>query len=331
MASASDLTRKGASDSDIDDDSVPTPPKRTCVSNVDDDVKDKKEKMIQSLKENPASVLTLSKMLSCDACKSLARAPIRYCELCHKICSICYTKKGQKCPAEGCKEKLLRKAVVNAELTETIRVMKLPVQCSNRKNGCPEKGEEKEVEEHEIECEFRFVNTKFVVAGLEDRMFKDLLCFVDKGMKERDGKWALFDKRVDGKSYNKAHRDSIEPGGHRFRIILTASDSSFLKGCVTVFGGERVAKKYRVELRLNSCEKEFTITHHGPVFSVDVKEPLNREETYMVAKKKLQVFNKGCDYFGDHNKDKNGETIVPIMVKIIKKELDIPKEDSGTQ
>ena len=125
--------------------------------------------------------------------------------------------------------------------------------------------------------------------------------------------------------------DSIEPDGHIFRIILDATRCSFLEAYATVFGGERLAQRYRVEMRLNSCEKEFTNTHHGPVFSVDVKEPLNREETYMVAKKKLQVFNKGCDYFGDHNKDKNGETIVPIMVKIIKKELDIPKEDSGTQ
>ena len=33
---------------------------------------------------------------------------------------------------------------------------------------------------------------------------------------------------------------------------------------------------------------------------------------------------------GDHNKDKNGEIIVPITVKIIKKELNIPKEVSGT-
>ena len=38
----------------------------------------------------------------------------------------------------------------------------------------------------------------------------------------------------------------------------------------------------------------------------------------------------GFDRFGNHNKDKNGEIIIPIMVKIIKKELDIPKEDSST-
>ena len=74
MASASDPARKG-----------------TSVSNVDDDdVNDHKEKMILSLKENPAAVLTFSKMLSCDACKSFARGPIQYCGLLHKICSLCY-------------------------------------------------------------------------------------------------------------------------------------------------------------------------------------------------------------------------------------------------
>ena len=50
----------------------------------------------------------------------------------------------------------------------------------------------------------------------------------------------------------------------------------------------------------------------------------------MIDKKRFMLFNKGFDYFGDHNKDKNGEIVIPIMVKIIKKELNIPKEDSDT-
>merc|ERR1712037_728434 len=98
----------------------------------------------------------------------------------------------------------------------------------------------------------------------------------------------------------KAYRDSIEPDGHRFRIILKASGSSFLQAYATVFGGERVAKKYRVELRLNSCEKEFTqhdrtLTHHGPVFSVDVNEPWKREEVFLIDKIRFALFNKGFD------------------------------------
>ena len=46
------------------------------------EVNDQQEKMIQALdatKKNSASVLALSKSLSCDDCKSFARAPIQYC------------------------------------------------------------------------------------------------------------------------------------------------------------------------------------------------------------------------------------------------------------
>ena len=315
MASASAPTRKRTSDSNLDDASVPTP-KRTRDSNIDDDVNDKKEKMIKSLKDNPASVLALSKLLSCDACKSLARAPIRHSGHRHKICSICYTKGGDKCPAEGCTEKLMLRTFVHTEVTETIRVMKLPVQCRNRKNGCPKKGQEKEVEEHEIECEFRLVEP-------HGKMFKDILCKMMEFVKKRNGKWKWKDNDKTGKC---VYRDSIGPDGYIFRIILNASNQFVFKAYAIVVGGERVANKYRVELRLNSSEKEFTHTHHGPVFSVDVKDRWNREEVFMIDKKRFMLFNKGFDYFGEHNQDKNGEITVPIMAKIIKKELDIPKE-----
>ena len=322
-----------ASNSNVDDASVPAP-KRTRDSIVDDDdnvndANDQKDKMIQSLKENPASALTLSKLLSCHACKSFARAPIRYCGLHHTICSICYQEHlGENdCPAKGCKEKLMLKTF-DSELTEAVRAMKLPVPCQNRKNGCPEKGKEKEVKEHEIECEFRFVETNVVSGGI--RMFKDLFSLVDKEMKEKNGKWCLCEERDGGKGYNIAYRDSIEPDGHRFRFGIAAWNAWSIEAWATVIGGERVANRYRVEIRLNSCEKEFTNIHHGPVFSVDVKSPWNHEESYTIAKKQFAIFNKGFDYFGDHNKDKNGEIVIPIMVKIIKKELNIPKEDSST-
>ena len=322
MASSNVPAPKRTSASNVDDDaSVPTP-KKTCNNN------DEKETMIQSLKENPASVLALSKVLSCDACKSFARAPIRYCGLHHTICSICYTdNESKECLAEGCTGKLKHKTFKKSELTEAVRAMKLPVQCKNRKNGCPEKGEEKEVEEHEIECEFRFVETNVVCSGI--RMFKDVFRAVSAKVKEREGKWKLCVERDDGKGYKVAYRDYIDPDGHIFRIILDAGLATFIEAHATVIGGKRVANRYRVEMRLNSCEKEFTNTHHGPVFPVDVKNPCSREECYTIAKKKFELFSKGFDYFGNHNKDKNGDIIVPIMVKIIKKELDIPKEESG--
>lgn len=318
MASVSVPNRKRTPDSNADDANVSTP-KRTC--NNEDYVNDQKEKMAKLLKDNPASALALSKLLSCDACKSFARAPIRYCNKCHTICSLCYTKEGAKCPAEGCKDKLQDIDVVNAEMTETIRAMKLPVQCRNRKTGCLEKGEEREVEEHEIECEFRITGC--------GKMFKDHLFIVNKSVKViGNGKWQ-FGPVVTNNKYAWVFRDSIEPDGTMFSIYL-GFEKSLFKAYAQVIGGERVAKNYRVELKLSSSEKEFTHTHYGPVFSADVGKPWNREETYIIDKKRFALFNNGFDYFGDHNKDKNGEIIVPIMVKIIKKELDIPQEDIGT-
>ena len=45
-------------------------------------------------------------------------------------------------------------------------------------------------------------------------------------------------------------------------------------------------------------------------------------------KTKTAINNRELLYFGARNKDKNGEVIIPMTVKIIKKELNIPKEDS---
>ena len=246
----------------------------------------------------------------------------------HSICSICYTEADGclECPAEGCTGDLpqtVLKTFVNKQLTDTIRAMKLPVQCRNRKNGCPEKGEEKEVEEHEIECEFRIVNPKWWGGP---KIFKDLLSVFSKTTEKRNGKWKLYSSNDNGKTYTRALRNYMDPDGHLFLTVLDIPEKrSLVMAYATVIGGQRVANKYRVELRLNSSEKEFTNTHHGPLLTIDVREPRNHEEVYRIDKKIFASFNKGFEYFGNHNKDKNGEIIVPITVKIIKKELDIPK------
>ena len=72
-----------ASASNVNDASVPTP-KKTCDNNVVANlIKEsyEKEKMIRALKEIPASFAALKQLMSCEACKSFARAPIRYCAL----------------------------------------------------------------------------------------------------------------------------------------------------------------------------------------------------------------------------------------------------------
>ena len=156
MASASNSTgNKRALESKAEDGSVPTP-KRACDgnSNVDDD--NRQKKMIQSLKENPASATALSKMMTCDACNCYLRAPIQVCGQCHKICSNCFDEDTKICPVEDCTGVIMPRSLLSGGMEETIRAMKLPVGCKNRKYGCPKMGEEKEIEEHEPECRCRY-------------------------------------------------------------------------------------------------------------------------------------------------------------------------------
>ena len=318
---------------DVNDASVPDP-KRTCnnISNFDD-INDEEEKIIKSLIENPSLVRALARLMSCDACKSLARGPIRYCGNIHKICSLCFIDGDESCPTGGCTGKLMLKTFWATQFTEAISAMRLPLPCINCKNGCPEKGEEKELKEHEIECQFRIVNSKMLKVSCDKKpsTFKDLLCAMKSKVEKRGGKWKVWKSRNSiefGK--NMAANDFIGPDGLIFRILVIIGYESQVEVFPYVIGGERVASKYRVELRLSSDEKEFSHTHHGPVFSVDVKEPWNREEVYRIDKKIFALFNKGVNYFGEHNEDKNGELNIPIMINIIKKELIIPKEEPGT-
>ena len=207
------------------------------------------------------------------------------------------------------------------KMTEAIHAMKLPVHCRNRKNGCQEIGKDQELHEHEMECEFRIIPFPCLF-GCGNRMFKDVKADLVNG---KSLKWFLFEKRSDANHYNAAFRDFVEPDGHIFRVILSVRDCRFFTAHAVVLGGECVADKYRVELRLSSNEKDVTTTHHGPVFSIDAKIPMNSEKIFTVDKEKFAIFNNGFNFFGLHNIGKNGEVIVPIMVKIIKKELGIPK------
>ena len=318
---------------DVDDASVPDP-KRTCNNNSNvDDISDEEEKIIKSLNENPSLVLTLARLMSCDACKSLARGPIRYCGQIHKICSLCFIEGDESCPTGGCTEKLMLKTFWATQFTEAISAMKLPLPCINCKNGCSEKGEEKELKEHEIECEFRIVSSKILKVSCDKKpsMFKDLLCAMKSKVEKRGGKWKVWKSRSwTGEGKNLAANDFIGPDGLIFRILVIICPEPQVEVYAFVIGGERVASKYRVELRLSSNEKDFSHTHHGPVFSADTREPWNREELYRIDKKIFALFNKGVNYFGEHNEQENGELNIPIMMKIIKKELIIPKEEPGT-
>ena len=285
MASASDSAGKRALESKAEEDgSVPTP-KRACDgnSNVDDD--NCQKKMIQSLKENPASAIAFSKMLTCDVCHCYLRAPIQVCGQGHKICSNCFIRRG-RCPAKDCAEEIMPRNPLNGEMEKTIRAMKLPVGCKNRKYDCPKMGEEKEIEEHETECGFRYVYAWFAEAANPDgrrRPFNEILCYVKEQAKISNGIWQPYnlgeesdeDKKDEGNYHkdNGFYRFYYGPDGHIFCIDLDARHKSLFRAHAVVVGGEHVADKYRVELRLYSSEMTSTVTYHGPVYSVDFEDP----------------------------------------------------------
>ena len=95
-----------------------------------------------------------------------------------------------------------------------------------------------------------------------------------------------------------------------------------------VIGGKQVVKKYRVELRVSSKKSSVSLTHSGPVFPIDYfpSAAAKDKESFEISCSKFAFFNHGKDYFGDHNKDKNGEIVLPLSVKIEKKELDLPTD-----
>jgi len=342
MASASNSSGKRALESKAEDGSVPTP-KRACDGNSN---VDNRQKMIQSLKENPASAIALSKMMTCDACHCYLRAPIQVCGQGHKICSNCFREDHEICPVEACTEEIKPRNPLNGEMEKTIRAMKLPVGCKNRKYDCPKMGEEKEIEDHETECGFRYVRKWYALEKLKyGGTFNDILCYVKEQVKISNGIWQPYNLG-DGREREREsiigsdeegnyHKDNgfyrfyNGPDGHIFCIDLDARDKSLFRAHAAVIGGEHVAKKYRVELRLHSSEMASTLTYHGPVYSVDFKKAWMDKEAFTIDKKKFALFNFGVDHFGNHNKDKNGEIHVPIMVKIIKKELDIPQKNQA--
>ena len=88
-------------------------------------------------------------------------------------------------------------------------------------------------------------------------------------------------------------------------------------------GGDQEAKKYRAEFRVSSNTTTVSVTHSGPIFPIEdiMLAECGAEECFEMSTHRFKFFNQGQKYFGDHNKDENGEYVLPIVPKIIKKEL----------
>ena len=208
-----------------------------------------------------------------------------------------------------------------------MRDLRLEVPCKNRDAGCPHKGVEDGMEEHEDECGDRKVKCDFC----KYIPFKDLFQHLkdEHGMDYDAKKWIFWKSVVKDETvcFRDAYKFEIGPDGLVF-LTDVIRDKDFFRIAVRVIGGKQVAKKYRVELRLSSNKSSVSLTHNGPVFPIEFF-PLaaaNDKESFEISCSKFTFFNHGKEYFGDHNKDKNGEIVLPLSVKIEKKELDLPTD-----
>ena len=213
-------------------------------------------------------------------------------------------------------------------LIQIVRDLRLKVLCKNRDAGCTHKGIEDEMEEHEDECGHRKVKCDFV--GCKYIPFNDLLNHL-KDAHEIDcdaKKWTIYNEvyiKNESVGHCCAYKYEIGPKGLVFATYICRYED-FFDIVVRVLGGKQVAKEYRVELRVSSNESLASVTHSGPVFPIDYYpfEVTRKRDSFEMRRSRFAFFNQGTDYFGKHNKDKNGDIALPISVKIEKKKLGCP-------
>ena len=124
--------------------------------------------------------------------------------------------------------------------------------------------------------------------------------------------------------YEGAYMFETGPDGMVFLADIF-KNQGFFHVVVRVMGWKQAAKKYRVELRISSNKSSVSNTHSGPVFPIDYSrfDITDDKECFEISFPKFAFFNHGMEYFGKHNKDKNGDIVLPVSVKIEKKKLGV--------
>ena len=140
-------------------------------------------------------------------------------------------------------------------------------------------------------------------------------------------KWGLFCKvKPTRKNKSACYKGAcmFETGPDGF-VFLTdvIQNKGFFCLAVRIMGGVQVAKKYRVELRVYSNNSSVGLIHYGPVFPIEYIDASEDKDSFEISVSKFASFNHEKEYFGKHNKDKNGMIVLPISVKIEKKKLGI--------
>ena len=277
-----------------------------------------------------ARMADVAPKLTCMQCNGFYRGSVTYCPNKHGLCSTCLPLPNAftKCPVTGCG----KKAIITLDvLPGLVKDLKLPVPCKFKKDGCDqENAEEDVVADHEIECRYRKVPcfqdvcTDQAAVDLETHIFSAHDAAYGKCL-DSPGKWFIY-KFADTRTVG-AQNIWVDPeSGLRFRAVLCHNYRERQWVCYTVvFGGRNVAKKFRADMRLSSNDVDASINFNGNLYCLDDWKEWWKEfdasKEFHISDEQFRFHNKGHIKLGDHNKDKNGELMIPITIKIKKKEL----------
>ena len=263
--------------------------------------------------------------LTCSGCNGFFRGPVTYCQNKHGLCSNCFGGK-KECPITGC----AKRAFLTLDfLSELVKELKFPLSCKFKKDGCDQENADEEViADHEVECGYRKVScfergcTTQPAMDFEAHMFSAHDAIYGK-FHENPGKW--FVAKFVGTHILGAEMMWIDSeSGLRFKAALWYNPRKKYWTCFTVaFAGINAAKKFRAEMRLSSYDGDTSTIFNCSVFCLDDWEKDDTSKEFRIMDDQFKICNKGHILLGDHNKDKNGELMLPVTVEVKMKKLNM--------
>ena len=256
--------------------------------------------------------------LTCMGCNGFFRGPVTYCQRKHGLCSTCFGD-NNKCPIPGCGQMA---SLTLDVLSELVKNLKFPVSCKFKKDGCDKENRDEEViADHEIECGYRKVPCFGKGCPAQPAMNFETHIFSYAHYaycRDNPGKWLV-------NKYGSAKKMWINSEtGLRFRASLTHDDERKMWRCYTiVFAGKNVAKKFRAEMRLSSHNGDTSLVFNCNVYCLDDWKDRDASKEFRIDEDQFKISNKGYIELGDHNKDKNGEMMMPVTVEVKMKKLNV--------
>jgi len=264
-------------------------------------------------------------MLTCMGCNGFFRGPVTYCKNKHGFCSTCFEDKVE-CPITGCAQKT---SLILDFPSELVKELKLPLPCKFFKDGCDQENADEEViADHEVECGHRKVQCFAVDCPDQPAMELEAHIFSAHNdlygrCHDNPGKWFLLNFATT--KFLGAQKIWIDlESGLRFSSFLFHNDKEKYWKCFTmVFAGKHVAKKFRAEMRLSSYDRDTSVISNCNFRCLDDWLENDASKEFCINDHQFKLYNKGHIQIGDHNKDKNGELMLPVSVEVKMKKLNV--------